>query len=58
LLSNTIHKSKEPGVVIKLDYKKAYDKMNIELLLEILKLRGFGERWINWIESIVIWGSG
>jgi hypothetical protein len=58
LLSNTIHKSKEPGVVIKLDYKKAYDKMNIEFLLEILKLRGFGERWINWIESIVIWGSG
>jgi hypothetical protein len=54
---HTIHKSKEPGVVIKLDYEKAYDKVNIEFLLEILKLRGFGEKWISWIKSLVIGGS-
>jgi hypothetical protein len=41
-------------VVIKLDYEKAYDKVSIDFLLEVLKLRGFGERWIGWIRKIVI----
>jgi retron-type reverse transcriptase len=44
-------------VVIKLDYEKAYDKVSIDFLLEVLKLRGFGERWIGWIRKIVIGGS-
>jgi hypothetical protein len=43
---HTIHKSKYLGVVIKLDYEKAYNKINIEFLPEILRLRGFGEKWI------------
>jgi hypothetical protein len=40
---HSIHKSKESGVVLKLDYEKAYDKVNLDFLLEILRLRGFGE---------------
>jgi hypothetical protein len=56
-LVHSIHKSKEPGVVIKLDYEKAYDRVNIYFLLEVLKLRGFGERWMGWIKKIVIGGS-
>jgi hypothetical protein len=48
---------KEPDVVIKLDYEKAYDKISIDFLLEVLKLRGFGERWVGWIKKIVIGGS-
>jgi hypothetical protein len=43
-LVHCIHKSKEPGVIIKLDYEKEYDRVNTEFLLEILKLRGFGDR--------------
>jgi hypothetical protein len=39
-----IHKSKGPRVIIKLDYEKDYDKVNLEFLLEILKLRGFRDR--------------
>jgi hypothetical protein len=45
-LVHSIHKAKDPGVVIKLDYEKTYDRVNIDFLLEILRLRGFGERWI------------
>jgi hypothetical protein len=56
-LVHSIHKSKEPDVVIKLDYEKAYDRVNIYFLLEVLKLRGFGERWMGWIKKIVIGGS-
>jgi hypothetical protein len=46
-LAHSIYKSKEPGVILKLDYEKAYDMVNIDFLLEILKLRGFGEIWIS-----------
>jgi hypothetical protein len=43
--------------VIKLDYEKAYDKVNWEYLLDILEKRGFGNRWIEWIRRILCRGS-
>jgi hypothetical protein len=39
---HSVHKTKEPGVVIKLDYEKAYDRVNLDFLMEILKLRALG----------------
>jgi hypothetical protein len=30
--------------VLKLDYEKAYDKVNWQFLIEILEKRGFGDR--------------
>jgi hypothetical protein len=55
-LVHSVHKAKEPRVVIKLDYEKVYDRVNIDFLLEILSLRGFGERWIGWIKDMVVGG--
>lgn len=37
-LTNTL------GVVIKVDFKKAYDKINWQYLLDILHQRGFGSK--------------
>jgi hypothetical protein len=54
---HSLHKSKSSGVVIKLDYEKAYDRVNLEFLFEILKIRDFDETWINWIKMIVKGGS-
>jgi hypothetical protein len=54
---HSVHKAKELGVVIKLDYEKAYDRVNIDFLLEILRLRGFGEKILGWIKSLVLGGS-
>jgi hypothetical protein len=54
---HSVHKSKEPRVILKLDYEKAYDRVNIDFLLEILETRGFGSKWIGWIRSVVIGGS-
>jgi hypothetical protein len=45
-----LHRSKTPGVIIKLDYEKAYDRVNIDFLMELMKLRGFGDRWFGWIK--------
>jgi hypothetical protein len=43
--------------VIKLDYENAYDKVNWQFLLDIIEKRGFGEKCLNWIKSVVIRGS-
>jgi hypothetical protein len=54
---HAIHKSKQHGVILKLDYEKAYDRVNLDFLIEILESRGFGETWIGWIKKIVFGGS-
>jgi hypothetical protein len=43
-LVHSIHKDKTPGVIIKLDYEKAYDRVNLEFLVEILEAMRFGEK--------------
>jgi hypothetical protein len=49
-----IHKSKEPGVILKLYYEKAYNRVNIDFLFEILETRDFESRWICWVRSVVL----
>lgn len=49
-----IHYSKQhqqQGVIIKVDFEKAYDKINWEYLIEVLISRGFSYKWICWIEK-------
>jgi hypothetical protein len=46
-----------PGVILKLDYEKAYDRVDLDFLFEILKTRNFSSKWINWMECVVKGGS-
>ncbi|XP_015084259.1 uncharacterized protein LOC107027674 [Solanum pennellii] len=46
-------RSKVPGILCKLDIKKAYDHLNWNFLLETLSRRGFGGTWMRWIKFCI-----
>jgi hypothetical protein len=46
-------KSGELGVLCKLDMEKAYDHVDWNFLLYLLKRRGFKERWCSWIKHCI-----
>jgi len=52
-----VHKRKQEGVVLKLDYEKAYDRVSWSFLEEMLETRGFGGRWRGWLRQVVRGGS-
>ena len=54
---HSVHASKEKGLVLKLDYEKAFDKVDLAFLEELLRIRGFGPHLISMIMKIVHDGS-
>ena len=60
ILQEVLHElrvSKSSGVILKLDFEKAYDKLNWAFLFECLKQRGFGEKWCEWIKLVISFGT-
>lgn len=45
------------GVMFKLDFEKAFDKVNWDFLIETLKARGFGTLFQSWIKTILEGGK-
>lgn len=48
---------KKKGLVLKLDYEKAFDKVDIGFLLDVLLKRGFCPKVLAWIKAITTQGS-
>ena len=44
-------------MILKLDFEKAFDKLEHQVILQVMKHKGFSDRWINWIENILSSGS-
>jgi hypothetical protein len=45
-----LNRRKKKGVILKLDFEKAYDKVAWFFLLEVLEREKFLEKWIEWIQ--------
>jgi hypothetical protein len=45
------------GLVFKIDYEKAYDKVNLDFLFEVLELRSFSPLFVRLIKQVTRGGS-
>jgi hypothetical protein len=51
-----LHRKKQNGVILKIDFKKAYDKVKWSFLFQTSKMKGFSTKWISGIKSFVTGG--
>jgi hypothetical protein len=59
ILHETMHeirKKKKKGIIMKLDFEKAYDKVQWSFLFEVLERKRFPEKWIQWMKQVVCGG--
>jgi hypothetical protein len=45
------HKSRKELVILKLDFEKAFDKVEHEVILQVLSHKGFPQKWITWVRE-------
>lgn len=46
-----LKKTNKKCLIFKVDFEKAFDRINWKYLLNVMKLMGFGEKWCKWIEA-------
>jgi hypothetical protein len=44
---------KQSGVVFKIDFEKAYDKVRWSFLMQTIRMKCFSPKWISWVKSFI-----
>jgi hypothetical protein len=52
-----LHRKKMDGVLLKIDFEKAYDKVNWSFLQQTLRMKGFDPKWCEWVQRFIEKGS-
>ncbi|WVZ48782.1 hypothetical protein U9M48_000191 [Paspalum notatum var. saurae] len=52
-----LHKKKQNGIVFKVDFEKAYDKVRWDFLQQTLRMKGLSPKWCSWVQSFVQQGN-
>ena len=45
------------GVILKIDFENAYDKVKWNFLIHTLQMKGFSQKWIEWIKFFISYRS-
>lgn len=51
------HKFRKELVILKLDFEKTFDKIEHGAIIQILQAKGFDDKWIDWMNSILSSGT-
>lgn len=46
------------GVILKLDFERAYDKVRWSFMMEVLRKKNFPGKWLEWMKQIIEGGKG
>lgn len=60
VLHEVIHelkRTKGKGLIMKIDFEKAYDKVRWNFLETVMKGKGFPDKWISWVMQAVQGGK-
>ena len=52
-----LHTKKQNGVIFKIDFEKAYDKVKWSFLQQTLRMKGFSQKWCEWVQSFTQGGN-
>jgi hypothetical protein len=48
-----MHRKKQDGVIFKIDFEKAYDKIHFSFVQQMLQMKCFSPTWCKWIASFM-----
>jgi hypothetical protein len=48
-----LHRKKKHGIILKLDFEKAYDKVCWNFVQQVLQIKGFSYIWCSWISAVM-----
>jgi hypothetical protein len=44
-------------IILKLDFEKAFDKIEHKVILQVMRQKRFPSKWIAWIQGILSTGT-
>jgi len=60
IIHETVHElysKKQDGIIFKIDFEKAYDKVKWSFLQQTLRMKGFSQKWCSWVKQFTQGGN-
>jgi hypothetical protein len=48
-----MHRKRQDGIILKIDFERAYDKINWSFVQQTLRMKVFSPKWCQWVQSFM-----